>query len=341
MFCGVAGASALGALSASASAAEAQDAQMSASQYRTGNGEWTYQVVRQWGQLPAGKAFGGTHGAIASDKAGNLYVSTQSETGILVYEPGGTLIRTIASDYPEVHSLHYAVEDGNEVFYATVQKGTPQENWLFVKLKVDGTVLLKIKAPPEAGFHAPNEWRITAAVPSPDGSIFIANGYGDSRIFKFDKQGNYQASFAGKGKEDGKFDCSHGLAVDTRYDQPLLLVCDRENFRLSHFDFDGKFVRHITQHMRRPCQVSFQGEHAVVSELQGRVTVLDVNNVPVAFLGDNPQKSQWANYDLKPADISTNVFSAAHGCFIAADTSIYVSDWNRTGRVTKLARMTA
>lgn len=304
----------------------------------TGNGEWTYEVVPGWGSLPPGTNFGGTHGAIAEDKAGNIYVSTQSETGVLVYAPDGKLIRTIANAYPEVHSLVHAQENGEEVFYATVQKGTPRENWLFVKLKTDGAVTLKITAPREAGFKSPNEWRITAAVPAPDGSIFIANGYGDSRIFRFDKNGNYRGSFAEKGKNEGQLDCSHGLTLDLRYDQPLLLVCDRENRRLCHFDLDGKYVRTLTQHLRRPCQVGFLGDYAVVSELEGRATILDRDNVPVAFLGDNPQKAQWAKYELNPRDIRAGVFSAAHGCFIDSDSNIYVSDWNQTGRVTKLAR---
>ncbi len=310
-------------------------------QLRTGNGEWAYRVAPHWGVLPAGKKFGGTHGGIATDKAGLLYVSTQSNTGVLVYNKDGSLLRTIANDYPEVHSMMYAEENGEELFYATVQKGTPKENWLFLKIKTDGTVLQKITAPPAAGFRTPNEWRLTAAVPGPDGSIFIANGYGDSRIFKFDKTGNYQMSFAGKGTADGKCNCCHGLAVDLRYDQPLLLVCDRENRRLCHFDFDGKFVRNITLHLRRPCQVSFHGDYAVVSELEGRVTILDRNNVPVSFLGDNPQKMQWADYKLNPADIAPAVFSAAHGCHIDQDANIYVSDWNQSGRVTKLVRVKA
>jgi hypothetical protein len=242
-------------------------------------------------------------------------------------------------EYPEVHSLHWSTEGGEEFFYATVQKGTPAENWLVLKMKTDGTVVQKITAPGEAGFKQPNEWRVTAVVPGPDGSIYIANGYGDSRIFRFDKHGNYQSSFSGKGSEDGKCDCSHGLAVDQRYDQPLLLVCDRENFRLSHFDFDGKFVGHVTQHLRRPCQVSFHGDYAIVSELQGRVTILDKNNVPVAFIGDNPQQSQWANYQLSPDNISISVFSAAHGCYIDHEANIYVSDWNHVGRITKLTRV--
>jgi hypothetical protein len=306
---------------------------------RTGNGEWTYEVVPQWGELPAGKTFGGTHGGISTDKSGNLYVSTQSATGILVYDPSGKLLRTIANEYPEVHSIQHTEENGEEYFYTTVQKGTPKENWLFVKMKLDGTVVQKITAPAAAGFHAPNEWRITAAVPGPDGSIFIANGYGDSRIFHFDHNGEYKAAFSGKGTADGLCNCSHGLAVDTRYGQPLLLVCDRENMRLSHFDFDGKFVSHVTLHMRRPCQVSFLGDYAIVSELQGRVTVLDKDNVPVAFLGDNPRKAQWANYKVSPAEIAPATFSAAHGCHIDRQANIYVSDWNQSGRITKLARL--
>ena len=305
----------------------------------TGNGEWTYRVVSGWGALPAGKAFGGTHGAVAQDDGGQIFVSTQSETGVLVYSPEGALLKAIATDYPEVHSMVHAQESGVEYLYCTVQKGTPKENWLFIKMKTDGTVVQKITAPPEAGFKAPNEWRLTAAVPGPDGSIYIANGYGDSRIFRFDSKGEYKASYGGKGHEEGMFDCSHGLGVDMRYDQPLLLVCDRENRRLCHFDFDGKFVRTITQHLRRPCQVSFHGECAVISELEGRTTILDRDNVPVAFLGDNPRKDQWAKYETDLGAIAPATFTAAHGCFIDKEANVYVSDWNHTGRVTKLSRM--
>lgn len=310
-------------------------------QLETGNGEFTYRVVEGWGALPEGTKFGGTHGAIAVDNAGSVYVSTQSETGVLVYSREGKLLHTIATDYPEVHSLVHAEEAGTEYFYAVVQKGTPKENWLFLKMKTDGTVVQKITAPPEAGFKQPNEWRITAAVPAPGGEVLIANGYGDSRIFRFDKAGNYKGSFTSKGKADGECDCCHGMSVDTRYDQPLLFVCDRENRRLTHYDFDGKFVRNTTLHLRRPCQISFHGDYAIISELEGRVTILDKDNTPVAFLGDNPRKSQWAKYDVPLGDIAPVWFTAAHGCYIDRDTSIYVSDWNKTGRVSKLARVTA
>jgi hypothetical protein len=243
--------------------------------------------------------------------------------------------------YPEIHSIVHVEENGDEYLYTIVQRATPKENWLFVKMKTDGTVVQKITAPPEAGFKAPNEWWPTAAVPAPDGSIFIANGYGDSRIFKFGEHGEFQASYSGKGTAEGLLNCSHGMTLDTRYDQPLLLVCDRENRRLCHFDLDGKFVSTVTLHMRRPCQISFHGDFAVISELEGCVTILDRDNVPVAFLGDNPQKAQWANYSLPPSQIFSSFFGAAHGCFVDESANIYISDWNHIGRVTKLVRLGA
>jgi len=97
----------------------------------TGNGEWTYRVISGWGELPAGTTFGGTHGAIAQDKAGNIYVSTQSDTGVLVYSSDGGLLRKIATAYPETHSLVFATEGGEEYLYATVQKVPPRRTGFF------------------------------------------------------------------------------------------------------------------------------------------------------------------------------------------------------------------
>ena len=108
------GAAALSTITSTGSFAEAQveKGSLNPVQLRTGNGEWTYDVVSHWGELPAGKTFGGTHGGIATDKGGLLYVSTQSDTGVLVYDRDGRLLRTIATEYPEIHSMFHAEENG-------------------------------------------------------------------------------------------------------------------------------------------------------------------------------------------------------------------------------------
>ena len=68
-FFAAAGAVAVTTLTASSVHAQAIDNSCRAKQPAmvTGNGEWTYRVVEGWGQLPAGTAFGGTHGGIATD----------------------------------------------------------------------------------------------------------------------------------------------------------------------------------------------------------------------------------------------------------------------------------
>ena len=83
-----------------------------APQYRTGNGEWTYEVVPHWGSLPADTQFGGTHGAITSDRAGNLYVSTQSHTGVLVYSC--LLYTSTSHSHYNQHSKHLSTPHSGE-----------------------------------------------------------------------------------------------------------------------------------------------------------------------------------------------------------------------------------
>ena len=97
-FCAVTGIAALATLTVprAEAAISAHGENMTTTRSQTGNGEWTYEVASGWGQLPAGLTFGGTHGAIATDHAGHVYVSTQSETGILVYTPEGVFKEKIA-----------------------------------------------------------------------------------------------------------------------------------------------------------------------------------------------------------------------------------------------------
>jgi len=88
-----------------------------------------------------------------------------------------------------------------------------------------------------------------------------------------------------KENREGQLDCSHGLTLDLRL--PPAAVdgfAIGKNRRLCHFDLDGKYVGTVAEHLRRPCQVSFSGDYAVVSELEGRVTVLDGDKRADCFL---------------------------------------------------------
>ena len=302
---------------------------------RTGSGEWAFESVAGWAKLPEGKPLGPTHGGVAVDRAGRVYVASDGPCGILVFAKDGKLEKTIAEEHSGCHSLLLVEEKGEEFLYAAHLAGHQA-----LKMQLDGTVVWSLGVPAESGaYQSAEDYRPTAVVPAPDGSLFVADGYGTSLVHKYDKDRKWVKSFAGTGEEDGKVRTCHGLAMDVRGDKPLLLVCDRENRRLVRFDLDGKFVDTIATGLRRPCAVAFRGDHLAVAELEGRVTILDAKNAVVTHLGDNPDESQRANFGVAPGSWKDGLFTAPHGLAFDAAGDLYVQDWNQSGRVGRLRRL--
>ena len=74
------------------------------------------------------------------------------------------------------------------------------------------------------------------------GNIFISDGYINSRVAKFDKNGDWVKSWGEPGTKTGQFDTPHSIAADAKGN---IYVADRGNFRIQVFDPDGKFLREI------------------------------------------------------------------------------------------------
>ena len=70
------------------------------------------------------------------------------------------------------------------------------------------------------------------------GNIFVADGYGNSRIAKFDRNGKYLKSWGSRGSAPGQFNLPHAIAIDG---QGLVYVGDRGNNRIQVFDGEGAF----------------------------------------------------------------------------------------------------
>ncbi|HEX8912321.1 MAG TPA: hypothetical protein VF796_08165 [Humisphaera sp.] len=302
---------------------------------KSGTGTNVYQSVPMWQHMPEGRqTVGATHGGIVVDKKGNIYFSMDGgDQGILVYAPDGKLLRGFGGkEYLKCHGLCINEENGEEFIYAAHLGGKQA-----VKFKLDGTVVWKIPFPKESGkYQDVKQYSPTGIAVAPNGDVYIADGYGQNWIHQYDKDQKYIRSFGGKGKENGQFQTCHGIAIDKRGDKPLLLVCDRENRRLQHFDLDGKFVAVITTDLRRPCSVSFNGKRVAIAELAGRVAIIDETNKVVSALGDNPNEKQRANFNVKPEDMKEGIFTAPHGVSFDADGNLYVMDWNASGRITKM-----
>jgi hypothetical protein len=89
----------------------------------------------------------------------------------------------------------------------------------------------------------------------PDSTMFVADGYANTRVVKFDKDGKFLMQWGQKGSgglaegggqkppdtRPGYFNTVHGIAVDPVKRE--VFVNDRANRRLQVFDENGKFLR--------------------------------------------------------------------------------------------------
>lgn len=306
-----------------------------------GQGAWRFEVESGWAKVPANTNLGPTHGGIVVDRAGLIYMSTDGPLGILVFQPDGKFLRNIAPEFSGIHGLMIREEGGQEFIYAA--HVTASE---VVKLDLTGKAVWTIGVPKESGFYdqpadpkkKPQAYKPTAITVGPDNRIYVADGYGASVIHVYSPERKYLKTIGTKGEGDGQFKTCHGIALDTRSGNPLLLVCDRENKRLVHLDLEGNFVRTLATDLRRPCAVSIKGDYAAVAELQGRVVITDKAGKIVATLGDNPDQKQWAAFKLAPEFWQDGIFIAPHGVAFDAAGNIFVQDWNYVGRLTKLRR---
>jgi DNA-binding beta-propeller fold protein YncE len=74
------------------------------------------------------------------------------------------------------------------------------------------------------------------------GNIYVADGYGNSRVAKFDKEGKFVKSWGSTGTAQSQFNSVRGIALDA---QGNVYVADAGNKRIQVFDGDGNFKRQI------------------------------------------------------------------------------------------------
>lgn len=296
----------------------------------TGQGDWVYKTVLNWGHIPGQEHIGSTHGGVAVDKSGKIYVSTDGPNGIIVYQPDGTFIKSWGEPSRRFHSLAIHEENGKEFLYAAGGKRV-------CKLDLDGKIVFQLDNKPGS---ADRPWTNATAVDvTPDGTIFVADGYGTNLIYKYSQDGQFLGKFGAPGDLPGQFRTCHGLTVDARNpEKPLLIVCDRENLRLQVLDTNGHVIAIPITGLRRPCATAIRGDKLLVAELAGRAVLLDKDFKILSELGDNPVVEQRANFGVPPKDWKEGVFTAPHGCAIDYDGNLYIQDWNKWGRITKLVK---
>lgn len=76
-----------------------------------------------------------------------------------------------------------------------------------------------------------------------DGSFYVSDGYGNSRVVKFSSTGKYIKAWGSYGKKPGEFIIPHGIAIDQNN---IIYVADRQNNRVQLFDTSGNFIKELT-----------------------------------------------------------------------------------------------
>lgn len=304
---------------------------------RMGTGLMTFDTVPGWGLGADGKSvIGPTHGAVVVSEAGNIYTSAQA--GVFVFSPDGKLVdRFLGENYSNIHDMEIRSEAEGEFIY-----GARNANAEGIKFSaVTGDIVLKLGFPEESGLNL-KKFNPTAITVGLNGDIFLSDGYASDHIFKFDKNGKYLMHFGDKGDGLKQFHTAHGMTLDTRYDPPRLLVCDRNHQpkgRLLHYSLDGKFIDVVITGLGMPTSVSVQGDYVSVPDLHGRVVILDKTNTIMAVLGHNPDRKQGRNYKVPQDQWIEGIFSGTHGSYWDKAGNLYVQDWNVSGRIMKLVRV--
>ena len=91
---------------------------------------------------------------------------------------------------------------------------------------------------PGAGANGEQFNRPTDVAWDSAGNIYVADGYGNSRVAKYDPNGKWIKNWGSTGTGEGQFRVVHGIQIDAANN---VYVADRDNKRIQVFDTDGNF----------------------------------------------------------------------------------------------------
>ncbi len=284
-------------------------------------------VVHGWPILPEGRTLGMLAG-VAVDSRNEVYVFDRGMRGwkeplptdpineptIRVFDgKSGRLLREFGAN---LFAMPHGISIDREDHVWVTDVGLNQ----VVELDRFGRVLKTLGTPGKAGSDERHFDKPTDVAFSQDGDVLVSDGYGNSRVIVFDREGRYRRQWGAAGRGSGQFTIPHAIAVDA---SGRILVADRENDRIELFSAEGRYLSEWkSAAIGRPFGL------AVFRD--GRVAVLDGGEHPasgpdraglviVDGLGRvRARVGRFGNYDGQ--------FWGAHDVAAGPDNAIYVVD---------------
>jgi DNA-binding beta-propeller fold protein YncE len=189
--------------------------------------------AKTWKSMPAGWSFGRVS-MVANDLQSSVYVLHRNLEidPVVVFDAEGNYLRSWGKGV--IGDPHGIRVDRENNVWVVDRAGA------ILKCTTDGKVLMTIgtkgvRGNDEKSFGSPTDldW-------DSQGNIYIADGYGNSRVAKFDKTGKFVMSWGTPGSGPSQFQTVHSIQFDSK---DRAYVSDRENNRIQIFDTNGKLLK--------------------------------------------------------------------------------------------------
>ena len=301
-----------------------------------GHGDFKYRVVREWGNLnPSTTPVKNCH-EMVSDKKGRLFMTTDEvKNNIIIYDKSGKKLNSWTLNLPGAHGLTYWQGDDEYLFITETTKGQGK----VIKTTLDGKVLMEIEHPSKVGAYD-NDMRFqpTETAIGPNGDIYISDGYGSQFILQYSSNGEFIRKFGGSGNGASQFKTAHGVQIDYRDKEPILMCTSRKHNSFKKFSLDGKYLGSIWLPGAFVCRAVFDDDmlyagvcwsrlnYLEKTNNSGFVTILDKNDHVVSNPGGT--EPTYVNGKLMVMVQDKPIFNHCHDVFIDEDKNLYICQWN-------------
>ena len=197
--------------------------------------ELGYRVMPDFFHAPDGMTVGEASG-VALNSKGHIFLFQRAKPMLIEYDEHGTYVRSLGEGlFTHPHGLR--IDDEDNLWT------TDDGSHLVLKLSPAGHVLLVLG---RKDLAAEADWLFnqpTDIAFGKNGEVYVSDGYGNSRVMKFDREGNFLKAWGKYGTGPGEFNLPHSIAIDH---QGNVYVGDRENKRIQVFDAEGNFLKEWT-----------------------------------------------------------------------------------------------
>ncbi|WP_321827886.1 NHL repeat-containing protein [Maribacter dokdonensis] len=317
-----------------------------------GHGDYKYKLTKNWAQISATRIpLLNCHEMVMDSKGRLIMVGDHPQNNILIFDKSGKLLDYWGTAYQGGHGLTLHDEGGVDMLYITdsgwaLGKGNQmvKHNGRVAKTTVDGRVLFDIGHPMTIGVYKPYEsFCPTETAIGPNGDIYVADGYGESRIIQYDSNGRYIRHWGGMENPDPNYKLvsAHGVAIDYREkDNPMVVVTSRSQECFKYYTLDGVYVKTIEMPNMQVCRAVFDDDNLYAGvcwsqpkvgktnwkDHTGFVTIMEGDKVVSNPGGTEPEYKKGVlqkSYQLEERPILHG-----HDVCVDEDKNLYICQWN-------------